>query len=159
MRANQKGFTLIEMIISVALIGMLSAVLITAVFQIQNVTEDTTDRTTGNIQVQIAGRWFSRDVKKAADTTPGDGAPATDTLTLQWEDQYEDAYVEHTVQYYLSGAELKRDYDGVVTTVARYISDVDFSRSGSVVTMDIIATSDGTIENSEEGTYRVTLRI
>jgi prepilin-type N-terminal cleavage/methylation domain-containing protein len=158
MRANQKGFTLIETIITLALIGMLSGVLITSVLQITRESRSTTDRTTGNLQVQSAGRWFSRDVKMAADTTPGDGAPAAATLTLQWEDQYEDAYEARTIQYYLSGEELKRDYDGVVTIVARYISDVEFSRTGSVVTMNITSIPGGGPQNTKEGEYRVTMR-
>jgi prepilin-type N-terminal cleavage/methylation domain-containing protein len=159
MRASQKGFTLIELVVSLGIAGMISAVIIASVFHTYSVSRSSRDQTTGVLQVQTAGLWISRDAKMAVDTVPADAAAGIlDTLTLQWTNQYDDVNTDHTVQYYLSGTELKRDYDGVVATVSRYISDVDFSRNGSVITAVITSTPDDVQEQIEKATYYVTIR-
>ncbi|MFC1999093.1 hypothetical protein ACFLVR_05625 [Chloroflexota bacterium] len=160
MRTNQKGFALIDILVSVGIAGILSAVLSTSVFHIIGVSRFSRAQITGLLQVQIASHWISRDVKQALDTVPADAAAgALDTMTLQWTNMYQDINVEHTVQYYVSGEVLIRDYDGLITIVARYISDVEFSRNGSVITAVITSTPDDAYEEQiEKGTYYVTLR-
>lgn len=163
MMANQKGFTLIELLVSFAITGILVGVLVPFIIYLTRDTEVITDNTTAVLQVQAAGRSISGDVKMAADTIPADAAAGTlDNLTLLWTSRYQDTNMEHTIQYYLSGENLMRNYDGAISTVARYISDVEFSRSDltshGVITVVITATIDGTEDQTEKGTYRVTLR-
>ena len=159
MIANQKGLTLLELMVDLGITGMLVGVLVPFIFYITRDTEQVVDGTTAVTQVQAAGRSFSADVKTAVDTIPADAAAGIlDNLTLQWTARYEDSNVEHQIQYYLVDEELIRNYDTVETIVARYISDVDFSRSSSVITMVITSTIEGAEEQTEEGTYNVTLR-
>jgi len=156
---NRNGYTLVEVIAYLAVTGILMGVLVPFLFNITRGTKDTVDETTSIIQVQIAGTSISRDIKMAADTILADAAAGVlDNLTLQWSNEYQDIYVDHTVQYYLSGEELLRDYDGAVTTVASYISDVEFSRSGSVITVTITAAAGDVPDQIERGTYHVTVR-
>ena len=159
MITNQKGLTLLELMVAFGITGMLVGVLVPFIFYITRDTEQVIDNTTAILQVQAAGRSFSTDVKTAVDTIPADAAAGiSDDLTLQWTSRYEDSNVDHTIQYYLSSEELIRNYDTVETTVATYISDIEFSRIGSVITMVITSTIEGAEEQTEEGTYHVTLR-
>jgi prepilin-type N-terminal cleavage/methylation domain-containing protein len=159
MMANQKGFTMLELMVTLGITGMLVGVLVPFIFYITRDTEHIVDNTTAITQVQAAGRSISTDVKMAADTIPADAAAGIlDNLTLQWITWDEDSFTEHQIQYYLSGEELIRNYDTVETIVARYISDVDFSRSGSVITIVITSTVEGAEPQTEKGTYYVTLR-
>jgi len=156
---SQKGLTLLELVVALGITGMLVGVLVPVIFYITRDTEQVLDDTTAVLQVQAAGRAFSADVKMAADTIPADAAAGVlDNLTLQWISEYQDANTEHTIQYYLIDDKLIRNYDTVETIVARYISDVDFSRSGSVITMAVTSTVEGSENQTEEGTYHVTLR-
>jgi prepilin-type N-terminal cleavage/methylation domain-containing protein len=158
MRTNQKGSTLIELLVVVAISGSLIVALVPFIFNITKASGAITDELTGMLQVQNAARWISRDVKLAADINLTDGAQPVDNLTVQWIDMYEGINQEHTIQYYVIGEELKRDMDSVVITVARYISDIEFSRNGSDITIDITCTPEDQSTQSERGIYHVTLR-
>jgi prepilin-type N-terminal cleavage/methylation domain-containing protein len=158
MIANQKGSTLIELLVVVAIAGMLAFSLISFIVQTTKGAGIITDQITSTQQVQNAARSISRDVKLAANTNLGNGTPSVDNLTMQWTDEYQGTNQEHIIQYYVSGGELKRSYDGLVMTVARYISNMEFSRNSSVITVDITSTPDSVSGQSERGIYHVVLR-
>lgn len=158
MRSNQKGYTVIELLVVIAVSGVLIGALVPFIYNVTRGTGTITHRASATLQVQNASRLINQDVKLAATTSLVDAAPAVDTLTLQWTDKHDDVNVDHTVQYYLSGQDLKRDYDGVVTNVALYITNLEFSLSGSVVTVNITATPPDAPDESEQGSYNVTLR-
>ena len=158
MIASQKGSTLIELLVVVAIAGMLSFSLISFIVQTTKGAGIITDQITSTQQVQNAARSISRDVKLAANTNLGNGTPSVDNLTMQWTDEYQGTNQEHIIQYYVSGGELKRSYDGLVMTVARYISNMEFSRNSSVITVDITSTPDSVSGQSERGIYHVVLR-
>ena len=158
MRTNQKGFTLVEILIVVALSSVLMGALVPFMFNITGSSEAITDEITATLQVQNSARYICRDLKLATDTNLDDGAPAVDNLTIQWTSMYEDANVDHTVLYFVVDQELKRSYDGAITIIARNITDLEFSRSGSVVTVDITCIPDDAPDQSERGIYNVTLR-
>ncbi|MFC1951012.1 type II secretion system protein J [Chloroflexota bacterium] len=158
MISNQKGFTLIEVIVDVAISGMLIGALIPFFFQVTRTSETITDEMTGTLQVQNAVHWISRDVKLAASTNLVEGAPSVDNLTIQWTYMYQDINQEHTVQYYVSEGYLKRSYDSMVINVAQCISNIEFSLNSSVITVDVTCHPDEMSEQYERGIYNVTLR-
>lgn len=118
---KHKAFTLIEMIIAVALVGILGAGITT--FTVQTITE--TKRSSNHMQViqqlQNAGFWVSRDVQMAQTVTPGPSAGFP--LQVNWTDQNLNTF---QVTFSLSGGVIKRSLvkngqAAVTTTVAQFI--------------------------------------
>jgi prepilin-type N-terminal cleavage/methylation domain-containing protein len=109
---NQKGFTLVELIIVVALIGMISAAATTAIHQVLTGTALSNDLNTAVNQIHNAGHWISQDVQmaKPGSDTIVDSSQLDDPDFLQltiWEDATGDT--THTVMYTLQDGKLLRD--------------------------------------------------
>jgi len=95
---NQRGFTLIELMVVIAITGFVTSGATMAILQVINGSARTNNHMTAVRQVQNAGYWVSRDVHMVqnivADPTGG-GFP----LTLTWTDWGNNE--EHQVVYTL----------------------------------------------------------
>ena len=167
MKASEKGFTLIEIIISMTIMALASSAAGTAIFQILRNTERNSDHMTVVRQVQNAGYWISRDAQMAQSTT-------TDNLTLpdflvanwtEWDASGNPTY--HTARYFFEGLTngigmLKRNHRSTAgadeyTLIAQYIyynpSDVantsNASYQSSVLTVKLTALVEQTMESKE----------
>ena len=157
-RRQQGGFTLLELVAAVAIVAAMGSVITTVIFHEVRGTAAARNEVAASIDTGEAGRWISRDSMSAESTDLVDGAPPVDQLTLSWTEWYELTGVSHVSTYSLSGTDLKRDFDGVVTTVARNISNVAFSQADRVVTVEITSIPPWTTDREEERTYKVYLR-
>ena len=144
--SNQKGITLVEVIIAGAIAAVISAALGFAVIQLVTTTERGTDQTGAMHDVQNAVYWVSYDAKMAGSTT----IATPDDLLLEWVDGGGNAHYSH---YYLSDTELLRDNDGKITKVAQHISLLEFTASATNLNY-IIVSSPGRlgVEQSFSGT-------
>lgn len=80
---NQRGFTLVEVIIVLAIIGIVIGAATMTIVQVINGSSSTSNHMIAIRQVQNAGYWVSRDVQMAQEVEPTadpDGFP----LTLRW---------------------------------------------------------------------------
>ncbi len=125
---NQRGFSLVEMLIVLAIIGGVMAAATMTIVQVINGSSSTSDHMIAVRQVQNAGYWVSRDVQMAQNVVPApysDGFP----LTLTWTDRYSN---DHQVVYSLEDmpgglASLQRQHTcvalglDVTSTVAEFI--------------------------------------
>ena len=79
---NERGFTLIEVLVTVAILGAIMGVMTAAVIMIMKVSPQNNNWAIALRQVQNAGYWISRDVQMS-DNLTFDGDPATpEFLTL-----------------------------------------------------------------------------
>jgi prepilin-type N-terminal cleavage/methylation domain-containing protein len=161
---NQKGLTLVELLIVIAIAGMITAALIGVLFQVLIVSSRTSNRMTAVRQVQQAGFWISPDVQMAQNVTLGtsSGFP----LTLTWKEEGGTG-VSHNVTYELinmSGGlkRLEREHyignetsPDSITIVAEYISGTSCSYTDPVLTFNVTATVG---EESQTRTYEVKRR-
>ena len=125
---NQRGFSLAEMVIVLAIIGSVMAGATMSIVQVINGSSSSSDHMIAVRQVQNVGYWVSRDVQMAQVVAP---APYTDgfPLTLTWTDRYGNG---HQVVYSLVDmpdelAKLQRQHTcvalslDVTSTVAEFI--------------------------------------
>ena len=143
---GEHGFTLVELLITVALTGILASVVGPSISQIVNVTEYGDDRLLALHELQNTASWFSLDGQMAVSAVGGSGL----TLTLP---------TTQTITYTLAGTNLTRN-DGVnpVKTLAQNISSVSYTVNGRLVTMNLTSAPTGRMGVSEQGTYVVYLR-
>lgn len=135
MRKRQKGFTLIEMLVVVAIIGaVVVAVAMTTTTLLLNYKQPSTQQTLLQ-QVQNAGYQMPRDIQMSSNVTLSgpNGFPVTINIPV---DQYQNN--DYHVTYILDGDKLKRQqFDSsdnltAETIIARYV-DTNNTTFGSVV--------------------------
>ena len=106
-RGRQKGFSLLEMILALALISIITLGVTIANAQIMVQTSRNTDFTAASRQALNAAHWISRDAQMSHSINGTGGFPQTDNLTIEWEEWDN---TEHIAVYSLQGNQLIREY-------------------------------------------------
>lgn len=124
-RRGQAGFTLIELMATLGICGIIGVGVTMANAQVINQTVKNNDYTTANRQVLNAMRWISRDAQMAQTIENWENFPASDDLTLNWE-TWDNKSVE-VVYSVDSDLELRRTYtiEGSppqVNLIAQYVN-------------------------------------
>ncbi|MBA7659918.1 hypothetical protein ES703_67912 [subsurface metagenome] len=142
MKQGEGGFTLIEMVMVIAIAALIAGAAAMVTFQIVKGTERSNDHMTAINQVQNAGYWISRDAQMAENVT-ADGLIPPNFLILSWvEEESDDQYqVIYTLEA-MPGSELKKlqrhlsiNGESDTTLVARYI-DPDPGRTKCELLLD-----------------------
>jgi prepilin-type N-terminal cleavage/methylation domain-containing protein len=95
LRKDQRGFSLLELIIVIGLTGLVTAAITMTVFQVFNMNTRTANRMAAVSQVQQAGKLVSEDILEAqsVNCTESSGFPLTFTRTdPETDDNYEVIY-------------------------------------------------------------------
>jgi prepilin-type N-terminal cleavage/methylation domain-containing protein len=157
---DQKGFTLIELAIAMAISGIIASSVTMTIFQIFDSSSRTSNHMTVVRQVQSAGYWVSSDAQMAQVVTPTplpdpDGFP----LVLNWTEW--DGTV-HVVTYELQGTDLVRDHNGQQDIVAQYIESAEVSprpyTGGNLIFAVTVTLGTGPSAQTETRTYEVVPR-
>jgi len=144
---SQKGFTLVELIIAIAIAGIIGAAATMAVHHMIAIPTISNESNTAINQVRNAVYWISRDAVMAnnVDDSPTGG----EFLKLTW-DSYDGS--SHNCTYDLLPSsdglkKLQRDYDGQLAMIAQYIKPVSanvtecsWDAINSMLTVTITAT-------------------
>ena len=155
---GQRGFTLIEVLVMIAIGGMIIPVVVAAIFNIVHGTINIRNDFVVQQDIDGASSWFSRDLSQAQTTDVVDGALPVNQMRVDWIDMTgwaEQGGAGHFVEYTVSGTNLMRNYDGTSNIVARHVADIKFSRSGKFITVAITSTYR---EQTESLVYFVTPR-
>jgi prepilin-type N-terminal cleavage/methylation domain-containing protein len=142
---KQAGMTMVELIISVAITGIIVAFLGTSIYQIFTVSDYGNNRLTALHELQNAAYWLNMDGQGAVNATGGS------QLVLTLSDN-------STLTYSLSGTNLLRSSSGPQMTLARNISSITFSVNSRVITMNLTSSPAARYNVSQNGTYMVYLR-
>ena len=153
---DQRGFSILELVIVILLTGLITTAITTTFFQVFNMNTRTANHMTAVSQVQHAGKLVSEDILEAQSVATG--ASSGFPLTLTWT-----VNATHEVIYDLEGTELWRsesidpeDEEPTLTLVrvAEYINPIETSCDwdGSVLTFTVTATVG---DESETRVYQV----
>ena len=134
---NQKGFTLIELIMVIAITALIIGVIAVSIFQLYKVHASTSNRMLAVRQVQNAGHWISRDVQMTQQepVIVNDGGQL-ESITLAWQEfgttDANDATLHEVTYTLLVNGDLKRSHsvnggDPTETLVAQYIESGETS--------------------------------
>lgn len=154
--SNQRGVTLIELLLAVAITGIVTGGITMTFFQVLTGNARTSSHMTAIKQVQNAGYWISHDAKMAQDVDTDDdpGTPELELVTLTWTEWDNTA---HQVTYDIVNGELKRTEGATETVVARYIDSTKTKceMTGDKLILTVTATVTGSQERSETRVYEV----
>jgi prepilin-type N-terminal cleavage/methylation domain-containing protein len=159
---REAGFTLFEMLVAMAVGGVLLAGLVTGIFQVLYGVEQIKVKSIAIADIENAAHWITRDVVMGQSVSLVDGAPPVSQMSLSWTDYTEWAKQEpsasHSANYTYSGTQLVRGYDGVEMVIGRYLTRVEFSRSGNRITVTLTSSPEGDPRTEVTRTYRLLMR-
>lgn len=156
---DQRGITLLETVLSLAIVVLISGPLAMTIHQVVASTRLSSDKTAAYHDLEIASIWIGRDAAMAASTDLVNDAPAVDAMSLSWTEDFGGVVTPHSSSYYLSGTSLQREYDGSLIAVARNVTDVSFSISNRLLTVVITSSPQRSGKVSEQGTYLYNLEL
>ena len=160
---RQKGFTLIEIMVAMAIGGVLMAGILVSIFHVAWDSIRTNDQVVALTDINFATLWLKKDLQMAQSTSLTDGDPVPQSsVTLDWTDYTgwaTDETRDHSSTYALSGTELRRTYDGGMRIIGRHVTYIGFTQNDRAITVVITATSPGTSQRTETLKFTVTSRI
>jgi len=153
---------LVELLVAMAVGGVVLGVLVCSIFQIGFGSGQITKENTAQADIDCCIHWITRDIVMGQTINLIPGAPPTANVTMSWNDltawAVQDEEISHSVTYTYSGTELQRNYNGVVTTIGRYLTDVGFSVDGRLVTITLASSLDGEPRSTVTRRYVIQMR-
>ena len=124
MRQGQKGFTLLEIVLAVGIVGAIVGTIAMAITTLVMNSERPTSQNPALISVRNAGYWISRDVQMTSNVTLGgpNGFPLTLNIPVD-----DDTNHDYSITYLFDGNKLERQlYDSLgsltsETLIAQYV--------------------------------------
>jgi len=121
---DERGMTLVEILVALAIAGLITGTLVTAIYQIYQVTGWGNNELVVQHDLQNAATWLNRDVV-CASSAEVSGSQMVLTIPYRMTDPI-------IITYTHSASQLIRDSEGSTATVARHVDSVDFSPTGTV---------------------------
>ncbi|MDD5093957.1 MAG: type II secretion system protein [Dehalococcoidia bacterium] len=157
LKENQQGFTLVELLVAVAILGAIGSAMFGVIFGIMRSTEDNNGRVEALTGIEYAAHQIAVDGMSA---DPDDSIISDHSVTLGWTAPATEGGATYQIVYSLSGTDLQRQSNVTpfLKTVAQDVSDITFTESTAGFKMSITS-SGGASRISETREYDITLRL
>jgi prepilin-type N-terminal cleavage/methylation domain-containing protein len=139
------GFTLVELLISIAIGGLIFSIAAAAIYQLSSVTTYGSSRLEVLHDQQNAAFWFNQDGQQSLTASVNSGLIFKDGNGV-------------TTTYRLSGTNLERVWGNSVQVLGQNISSAGFSVNQRLVSMHLVSSIAGRTEDGVDKTYQVYLR-
>jgi len=139
---KQAGFTLVELLVVLAIGSVILVGASMSFYQIVWGTGRNNSQVVALTNVNQAALAIKKDLMMTQNTDLTGEVPQS-SVTLSWTDYTgfsSENSTSHNCQYTLSGTELRRTYDGVMSIVARHITGLGFTQNDRVINVTITAT-------------------
>ena len=149
---DRRGFTLIEVLIALAITALIVSVVTMSIFQVFDINARSSSRMIAIKQVQNAGYWISHDARMTQqDPVIEKHGGQLESITLTWTDLDGN---QHQVHYTIEGDSLQRSYsvnaeEPSEFIVAKNIDVIDCTFTDGALALTITATSQGASETRE----------
>jgi prepilin-type N-terminal cleavage/methylation domain-containing protein len=162
MSKSQRGFTLVEVLISIAIVGVMGGGITTVIYQIFDVNAMSTNRMTAIKEVEYAIHWITPDAQMAQSLNST--APSGFPLTLTW---VEWNNTSNNVTYSVQNGQLQRSQSvnggqPIDTILMRHLNPdpqmTNCQFSSGVLTFKITATVTGFRSVSETRSLNIISR-
>jgi len=153
---RQKGFTLLEIMVVMAVGGILMTGIVVSIFHVVSATSRSNSQGVALTDVSQAALYLKKDFQMAQSTDMGFVEDpvvvllSSENVTLEWTDsttpESEEEQMNHHVTYSLSdNGVLERAYDGILPTmiIGRHITYLRFTQLDERV-VNIVITATGT---------------
>ena len=138
---RQKGFTAIELLVTLAVGGLVIAAAIGITYQVVWGTSRTNSQVVALTDVQQAALHIRKDIVMAQTTDLTEGVPK-DSATLSWTDYTSfdpEENKDHSSAYnLLSNGKLQRTYDGITSIICQNITSLNFTLENSRLTPETV---------------------
>jgi type II secretory pathway pseudopilin PulG len=125
LQGNRQGFTLVEILVILAIVGAISGVMAMTISMVRSTTSDTTARNMTMSQVNQAASWIAKDIESASSVTPSDSAKLCSVMRYRWDDVGK-IFTSENITYVVTGETLLRKVNGSAgTPVAQFIKYPD----------------------------------
>lgn len=165
---NKQGFTVIELVIVIALVGILGTAVVMSISQVFQGSLFSNNFNTAMNNVRTAGDWISLDGRMAKTVVPSSytatQSDATSSLfTFTWIDNvgitHTTVYTYSPVDKTITRAYTKGAEPTVTTGIAHNVSVVTYSVTDNVITLTVEAKAgSGSQEKTATNTYEIALR-
>jgi len=153
---NQRGITLVEMLVVVVIIGLISGGIALLISRTITGSARDSDLMILVRQVQQAGTEVQTDIMQAQCVKSDHESGFPLSLWWKWEE------TENDVRYELNGTDLMRIHNGQTRRVARYITSASVQpaphplpHEGGVLTFTVTASFEGREDEGETRVYEV----
>lgn len=140
---KQKGFTLLEILVIVAIGAVLLTGALGAIYQIINSTKSSGGQNQALTDVNRAALQIKKDIQAIQNSDLSEGVPQS-SVVFSWTDFTLSDNNTHSGNYTLSGTQLLRGFNGESQIIGRHITDLSFTLSGRIIEVEITATSNTT---------------
>lgn len=139
------GFTLVELLVTIAISGLVFSIAAAAIFQLTSVTSYGSSRLDVLHDQQNAAFWFNQDGQQSLIAAVNNGLMLTDGNGV-------------STRYCLSGSNLERICGNSTQILGQDFSSAGFTVNGRIVSMHLISSIAGRTEDGVDKTYQVYLR-
>jgi len=139
------GFTLVELLVTIAISGLVFSIAAAAIFQLTSITDYGNSRLDVLHDQQNAAFWFNQDGQQSLIAAVNNGLVFSDGSGA-------------ITTYCLSGSNLERICGNSTQILGQNFSSAGFTVNGRLVSMHLISSVAGRAEEGVDKTYQVYLR-
>jgi len=159
------GFTLVELLVSLAVASLLMPVIVSSIFQIVRGTDSNNNANIALADIDAVTSWLSRDLSQARSTDLVDCDTGTQTsVRVDWLDETDwgAASPAHYAIYYIDTGttNLIRNYDGALSTIGRHVTAMTLCEvvASGIIELNVTTTATGASTSTKTLYFFVTPR-